>query len=140
MSIKFVPYVVMEGGRTLEAVAFYREIFQAEIVMLQKASDIPGFTSEQLKDYVLHAHLQLPDGAELYLCDSFPQTPYKQGNNVTICINTEDTEITRGLFNTLLDGGTVRHPLEETFFSPAFGTVVDKFGVTFTISTISTKN
>lgn len=136
MSMKFVPYLVMEGGRTLDAVAFYQDVFDAELVLLQKASDMPGFASEELSNHVLHAHLRLPGGPELYLCDTFPAFHYQQGNNVTICINTEDASISRKLFEALSVNGTVTHALEETFFSPAFGTVRDQFGVTFTISTL----
>jgi PhnB protein len=37
----------------------------------------------------------------------------------------------------LQQDGQVNMPLQETSFSPSFGTVTDKFGVTFTIFTQS---
>jgi PhnB protein len=35
----------------------------------------------------------------------------------------------------LQQGGQVKMPLQETLFSPAYGIVTDKFGVTFQIYT-----
>lgn len=41
----------------------------------------------------------------------------------------------RRLFNALADGGQVRMPLAQTFFSPAFGMVADRFGVSWMVMT-----
>lgn len=43
----------------------------------------------------------------------------------------------RGLqiYESLQEGGEVDMPLQETFFSPGYGSVTDKFGVTFQIFT-----
>jgi PhnB protein len=37
------------------------------------------------------------------------------------------------LFNALARDGTVQMPLGKTFFSPRFGAVADKFGVTWMV-------
>lgn len=37
------------------------------------------------------------------------------------------------LFNALADGGQVQMPLAKTFFSPCFGTLADKFGLSWMI-------
>ncbi|ALS25866.1 glyoxalase/bleomycin resistance protein/dihydroxybiphenyl dioxygenase [Paenibacillus sp. 32O-W] len=39
------------------------------------------------------------------------------------------------IFEALREGGQVGMPLQETFWSPAYGIVTDKFGVTFHITT-----
>ena len=36
-------------------------------------------------------------------------------------------------FNALADGGKVQMPLTKTFFSPRFGMVADRFGVTWMV-------
>jgi len=36
-------------------------------------------------------------------------------------------------FGALADGGQVQMPLTETFFSPRFGMVADRFGVTWMV-------
>ena len=37
------------------------------------------------------------------------------------------------LFNALADGGQVQMPLAQTFFSPRFGMVADRFGVSWMV-------
>jgi PhnB protein len=37
------------------------------------------------------------------------------------------------LFNALADGGQVQMPLAKTFFSPCFGMVADRFGVSWMV-------
>jgi PhnB protein len=69
------------------------------------------------------------------LSDTFPGQPHTSGNQVTICITTDDAEKSRQMYNALMQEGQVTMPLQETFFSPAYGSVVDKFGVNFQIFT-----
>jgi PhnB protein len=42
------------------------------------------------------------------------------------------------LFNALADGGKVNQPLVETFFSPRFGMVADRFGVPWMVVVATT--
>jgi PhnB protein len=62
-------------------------------------------------------------------------SPIQKGKQVTICITSNDVEKSKRIFEALRQGGQVNMPLEETSFSPAFGDVTDKFGVTFQIFT-----
>lgn len=137
MSISLVPYIVL-NGQAEEATRFYAEVFGAEILMLQKFGDMPSDPSfpmpEELKSLVAHAHLRAGD-AQLFLYDAMSGNETTQGNRVSICINTADASRSKRLFDALSEGGTVVNALEETFFSPAFGSVIDKYGVGFTIST-----
>jgi Uncharacterized protein conserved in bacteria len=135
--MKLVPYIVMQGNAE-EAVQFYRKVLDAEAIFVQRFGDMPsapGHTlPEGMSDKIAHAHLKAGD-AELMLYDTFPGSPIQQGNQVTICIQLDNVDKSKRIFALLKEGGQVRHELEETFFSPAFGTVTDKFGVTFTVST-----
>jgi PhnB protein len=40
------------------------------------------------------------------------------------------------VFKALADGGEVQMPLAETFFSPSFGMVADRFGVPWMVVTM----
>ncbi|WAH39303.1 VOC family protein [Alicyclobacillus dauci] len=72
--------------------------------------------------------------SELMVIDS-PGQQVHEGNNVSICLATNDVERTEHIYEALQEEGTVIAPLDKTPFSPAFGSVVDKFGVTFMIVT-----
>jgi len=41
--------------------------------------------------------------------------------------------VPKRLFAALSDGGQVQMPLAKTFFSPAFGMVADRFGVSWMV-------
>jgi PhnB protein len=49
--------------------------------------------------------------------------------SVTVANNTEAERV----FAALGDGGQVQMPLGKTFFSPAFGMLADKFGVSWMV-------
>ena len=50
-----------------------------------------------------------------------------QGANVSVTV--DDPDDARRVFDALADGGQITAPMMETFFSPAFGMCVDRFGV-----------
>lgn len=54
---------------------------------------------------------------------------------MTIVVQTNDKDQAERYFEALKEGGQVNSPLEAIFFSPAYGNVTDKFGVTFRILT-----
>lgn len=134
--MKLIPYLILQGNAK-EAIDFYSTALGAEILMVQTFGDMPQNPDfpipEPVMDKIAHSHLRIGE-SELMLFDAFPGTPITIGNNVTVCIMVSDAEKARAVYNTLAEGGQIKHALEETFFSPAFGTVTDRFGITFTIS------
>lgn len=71
----------------------------------------------------------------MYVADLEPGQAYQLGNQVTICITANEMEQAKPIYDALLQEGQVIMPLQETYFSPAYGMVTDKFGVTFQIFT-----
>jgi PhnB protein len=53
---------------------------------------------------------------------------------VSIAVFVSDPDKAREVFGKLQDGGQVVMPLQETFWSPLYGQVTDKYGVTWQIS------
>jgi PhnB protein len=48
---------------------------------------------------------------------------------VSVSVSVDDADEARRVFDALSDGGQVTASLAKTFFSPAFGTCDDRFGV-----------
>ena len=46
-----------------------------------------------------------------------------------------DPDDARRVFDQLAEGGTVAMPVSETFWSPAFGMVTDRFGIPWMVDT-----
>ncbi len=57
--------------------------------------------------------------------------PIFQG--VSLTINVEDAAKAGQLFDALSDGGSVQMALTETFYSPSFGMVADRFGMSWMV-------
>jgi PhnB protein len=57
------------------------------------------------------------------MCDG---KPVFNGFSLSIALGSEAEA--RAVFAKLSDGGTIRMPVEKTFWSPAFGMLVDRFG------------
>lgn len=88
-----------------------------------------------MSSLVAHAKLKV-GAAELMLSDAPGPggSPIEAGKRVTICI-TNGVEHSKRIFEALQQGGHVNMPFKEEPFSPGFGDVTDKFGVTFQIYT-----
>jgi PhnB protein len=65
--------------------------------------------------------------------DVLPQE-YRAPQGYSLNINLADRDEAHRIFGALADGGTVRMPVQETFWSPAFGVVVDRFGIMWVIN------
>jgi PhnB protein len=137
MTIRLTPYLMMDGNAK-EAIAFYQKALEAQVLFQQTFGEMPPNPEfplpEAARDRVSHATIKIGE-SEMMFSDTFPGQPVQIGTQVTICLSTDSPEKSRQFFEALQDGGTVVMPLQETFFSPAYGIVTDKFGVPFQIYT-----
>ena len=137
MILSINPYLVTNGNGQ-EAVKFYENALDAEVVGVQTFGEMPESPEfsvpAEVKDRVLHAHLKIGN-TDLMISDTFPGQPYEIGSQVNIAIMINDVEKSKEVFEKLQEGGQVIMPLQETFWSPSYGQVTDKFGVTWQIST-----
>ncbi|ALP35147.1 hypothetical protein ASL14_02080 [Paenibacillus sp. IHB B 3084] len=137
MSKRLIPYITMDGNAK-EAIEFYEEALDAQLLFIQTFGEMPENPDfpipAEVKERVGHATLKVGE-TELMFSDTFPGSPFNSGNQVSICITTDSVEQAQKMFDALQQGGQVGMPLQETHFSPAYGNVTDKFGVTFQMFT-----
>ncbi|QDX93976.1 VOC family protein [Brevibacillus laterosporus] len=137
MTLRLTPYLVMDGNAK-EAIQFYEKALDAKVLFNQTFGEMPENPDFPLpadaKERVAHAMLKVGE-TDLMFSDTCPGQPHQKGNQVTICLATSDKETSKKIFEALQQGGQVSMPLQETHFSPLYGIVTDKFGVTFQIYT-----
>ncbi|WP_334072561.1 MULTISPECIES: VOC family protein [Paenibacillus] len=136
MTVKLTPYITLEGN-TREAIQFYEQAVGAKVLSMityGEMSGMPNTFTDDLKNLVAHAKVQVGE-TELMFSDAPGGSPIANGKRVTICITTNDVEKSKQLYEALRQGGKVNLPFQEEAFSPGFGDVTDKFGVTFQIYT-----
>jgi len=139
MLLDIYPYLVF-NGQGEEAFHFYKDVLGAQDVGMTKFKDMPVSPEDQplppeAAELVMNAQLQLSNGSYLMISDTFPGYPYAKGNNVTITVTFDNLEETKAVFDKLAAGGTVNMELQETFWSPLYGNLTDKYGVGWQLST-----
>jgi PhnB protein len=80
---------------------------------------------------VMHASFRIGDTVVMASDCHCKGQPSFQGFSLSLTVPTEAAA--DRLFAALADGGQVQMPLTKTFFSPRFGVVADRFGVSWTI-------
>jgi PhnB protein len=129
------PYLFFDG-RCEEAVEFYRRALGAEVTMLMRFKDSPeppqpGMVPPGSESKVMHTSFRIGETTVLASDGQCVGSPSFQGFSLSLTVPKE-AEAER-LFAALADGGQVQMPLAKTFFSPRFGMVADRFGVSWMI-------
>ncbi|HKI99719.1 MAG TPA: VOC family protein [bacterium] len=125
------PYLFFDG-RCEEAVAFYRSTLGAEVMSQLRFKDgpdggAPAGLPPGSEDKVMHMSFRVGDLTLLASDGRCLGQPNFQGFSLALTV--PDAAEAERLFNALADGGQVQMPLAQTFFSPRFGMVADRFGV-----------
>ena len=128
----FHPYLFF-SGTCKEAFTRYQEIFGGELFMM-KMSDAPSdepVPAEQA-DLIIHAALTV-DG-DLLMASDDPTGTGGPIEGISVSYSSADARDIKRVFDALAEGGKITQPLTETFFSPAFGMCVDRFGTPWMVS------
>lgn len=129
------PYLFFDG-RCEEALDFYRKTLGAEVEMMMRFNASPepcqeGMVPPGSENKVMHAAFRIGESTIMASDGRCGGQPGFQGFSLSINAANED-EADR-LFNALGDGGQVQMPMGKTFFSPRFGVVADRFGVSWMV-------
>jgi PhnB protein len=126
------PYLFFDG-HCEEAMEFYRSALGAEVTALLRFKDSPdpGMGVPGAEDKVMHASFRIGETTVLASDGRCEGRPSFQGFALSLTVRNE-TEAER-LFAALGTGGQVQMPLTKTFFSPRFGMIADRFGVTWMV-------
>ena len=123
-------------GRCEEAVEFYKRVLGAEVTMLMRFKDSPeppqpGMVPPGSEDKVMHMSFRVGETTVLASDGRCQGKPSFQGFSLSLTVPNESEAERR--FAALADGGQVQMPMTKTFFSPRFGMVADRFGVSWMI-------
>jgi PhnB protein len=129
------PYLNFDG-RADEAAAFYQKVFGAELQMLMRYKDSPdpcpeGMIPAGSEDKVMHMSMKIGDSVVMGSDGRCSGAPNFQGFSLSYAAK-DATDADR-VFSALSDGGTAHMPMGKTFFSPRFGMVADRFGVSWMV-------
>jgi PhnB protein len=123
-------------GRCEEAINFYKKALGAEVEMLMRIKDSPepppaGTHPPGTENKVMHAAFRIGETTVMASDGYCTGKATFQGFSLSLRAR-DETEANR-LFAALSDGGEVKMPLSKTFFSPRFGMVSDRFGISWMV-------
>ena len=130
------PYLFFDG-RCEEAVTFYQEKLGAQVLMSMRFKDSPEPAScgpdgtKPDPDKIMHTSFKL--GESLIMASDGNCEGKTKFDGFSLSISVKEKAEAERIFAVLSDGGQVCAPLVETFFSPAFGMLVDRFGVSWMV-------
>jgi len=123
-------------GRTEEAIEFYKKALGAKVEMVMRYKEAPeapppGMVPPGSENKVMHSSFRIGETVVMASDGNCTGKPAFNGFSLSITVANE-VEADR-VFAALSDGGQVQMPLGKTFFSPKFGMVADRFGVSWMV-------
>jgi PhnB protein len=125
------PYLFF-NGRCEEAVDFYKKALGAEVLMMMRFKESPEphpsvMIAPGSENKIMHVSLRIGDASVMASDGRCTGQADFQGFSLSLTVANE-VEAERK-FAAPADGGQVQMPLGNTFWSPCFGMVADRFGV-----------
>lgn len=134
--MKIRPYITFDG-QCKEAVELYKKAFKTDTLELMLFSDMPPMPGRELpeeyKGRVLQATLKFGDDFIRMSDCADHGLNERETERLSLAFEASEDAV-RHAFDTLKKDGRVGMELEETFYSPCFGVVFDKFGVMWNLA------
>ncbi len=128
------PYLFF-NGRAEEAIEFYRTALGAKVGMMLRFKESPDAPPPGMPtpepDKIMHASFQVGDS--VVMASDGCGEGASDFKGISLSLTAKEPAEAGRLFEALARGGKVEMPMTETFFSPSFGVVVDKFGVSWMV-------
>ena len=94
--MQLITYVTF-AGNCEEALNFYKEVLDGEVLQISKMGEGSMEVPEQVKGKIMHARLKIGENV-LYMSDTFDPASIIQGNNVSLSLQPETIAQTEDLF------------------------------------------
>ena len=121
-------------GTCEAAFRFYERVLGARIGLMQTYGESPGAeqVAPQWRAKIVHASITV-NGREL-ACADVQAEEYEKPQGFFLLLAVAGVENSQRVFAALAEKGVVKMPIQKTFWSEAFGVVVDQFGMPWEIS------
>ena len=127
--MELTPYIIFDN-KCEEALNFYANAMGGKVLNIIRYGDMPGDTpmSDADKKKVMHSNFEA-EGVKFMASDAGMGASAGSGGQVHLSLHFEDGGQQQKVFDALSQGGTVKMPLQDTFWGATFGMLTDKYGV-----------
>ena len=132
MSITTTTHLNFRGDAR-PALEFYQSVFGGELVAISY-QDAHNVQDPSQADHLMWGQLQGDNGIHLMAYDVPSSLPYDAGvNSVFVSVRGKDADEISTHWNRLADGATIIQDLAPAAWSPLYGMLKDRFGVTWVL-------
>ena len=122
---RIIPEIYVSNCK--EALEYYKETFGGEIKNVQMADGKEMFKGFEGK--IIHAELHINPECILYFVGIHAET--KEPGNINLVLELESEEEINKIYEKLSKNGSVKFPLQKTFWGAYHGVVIDCYGNTW---------
>lgn len=121
-------------GQCEAAFKFYEQCLGGKIEEMHTHGETPAaeHVSSEWQDKIMHARLVVGDG--VLMGSDAPPEHYEEAKGFSVSLQIDDVDDAERIFHALAEGGTVRMPIQETFWAARFGMLVDRFGIPWMVN------
>lgn len=127
------PYLTF-NGQCEEAFKFYAKCLGGKIVamMTHEGTPMAKSTPPEWLGKIIHARLMVGD--KILMGSDAPSPHYEPMKGFSVTLGIDDPAEADRVFAALAEGGTVRMPIQETFWARRFGMLTDRFGTPWMVN------
>jgi len=127
------PYLFF-NGQCEAAFKFYEHALGGKIVAMMSHAGTPaeGQVPKEWRDKIMHARLVVDDC--VLMASDVPPDRYEAPKGFSVSLGIKEPAEAERAFQALADGGTIRMPIQETFWARRFGMLVDRYGIAWMIN------
>jgi PhnB protein len=131
--VQLNPYLFF-NGQCEAAFKFYEKVLGGKIEAMLPHEGTPAaeHVPAKWRKKILHARLSVGD--EVLMGSDAPPDRYEGMKGFSVTISVNDPKEAERIFHALAENGTVRMPIEKTFWAERFGMLVDQFGTPWMIN------
>ncbi|WP_158813908.1 VOC family protein [Methylocapsa sp. S129] len=127
------PYLLFNGDCET-AFRFYEPIVGGKItaMLTHVGTPMAAHTPPEWHHKILHVSMTIGD--TVLMGSDAPPDRYEKPQGFSVSLVLKDTGAADRIFHALAEGGSVRMPIQKTFWAARFGMLVDKFGIPWMIN------
>jgi PhnB protein len=127
------PYLTF-GGQCEAAFRFYEKVLGGKIEAMMPHEGTPAaeHVPPEWRSKIMHARLTVGD--KVLMGSDAPPAHHEPMKGFSVTLGVEDPADAERIFHALAENGTVRMPIQQTFWAARFGMLVDRFGTPWMIN------
>lgn len=116
------------------AFKFYEQCLRGKITAMMPHAGTPAeeHTPKEWRNKIIHARMNVGDG--VLMGSDAPPDHYQAPQGFSVSLQIKEPAEADRIFTALSENGTVRMPIQKTFWAIRFGMLVDKFGIPWMVN------